>query len=133
VRLLVVEAVDALDLEERTTIEGPSELAINTHVPRLQEILNNLLAVARQRSNAGQLTVGLSTIGLAVSIEVSWRDARPERLALDDPETGIPHLRNLAASLGGRLETITDDGRLGLRVLLPQQRAQDRDDAAVPR
>lgn len=133
VRLLVIEAVDALELDDRTSIEGPSELAINTHVPRLQEILTNLLAVARQRSAAGQLTVAISTIGLAVAIEVSWRDARPERLALDDPETGIPHLRNLAASLGGRLETVTDDGRLGLRVLLPQQRAQDRDETAIPR
>lgn len=133
IRMLILDAVEELDLDEQVRLEGRDELAINTHVPRFQEILTNLLGIARQRANGGALAITTSTIGLAVAIEVAWRDPRPERLALEDPETGIPHLRALVASLGGRLESTTEAGRLGLRVLLPQQRAQDRDDEAAAR
>lgn len=131
VRMLVNEAVELLDIEERVQFEGRGDLAINTHVPRLQEILMHLFGFARQRSNEGQLRVATTTIGLAVSIEVSWRDPSPERVALDDPESGVPHLRVLVSSLGGRLEPLSEPGRLGLRVLLPQQRAQDREDESA--
>ena len=130
VRILVLEAVEQLDLEERVTVDGRTDLTINTHVPRLQEILANLFGVARQRSGTESIRVTTSTIGLAIAIEVSWRDPRPERIAVEDPETGIPYLRALVASLGGRLEPTTEDRTFGLRVLLPQQRAQDRDDVA---
>lgn len=128
VRLLILEAVEELDIDERVSVSGSEHLTINTYVPRLQEILSNLFGVARQRSGNERLHVSITTIGLAVGIEVAWADSRPERVAIDDPDTGIPYLRTLVASLGGRLETVTEDHTFGLRLLLPQQRAQDRDD-----
>ncbi|MFZ4515617.1 MAG: hypothetical protein ACOYN3_04830 [Acidimicrobiia bacterium] len=131
VRMLINEAAEILDLDDRVQFEGRSDLSVNTHVPRLQEILMNLFGFARQRAATGMLQVNTTTIGLAASIEVSWRDPSPERAGLEDPDSGVPHLRVLVASLGGRLEPVSEEGRLGLRVLLPQQRAQDRSDAEL--
>jgi hypothetical protein len=128
-RLVVRDFINDVVLAERISprpdIVAPPSLMLNTHTPRLREIVTELVGIAQRRAPYATLSLAGSAVGLAVAIDVRWKDPAPLRLATEDPESGVPHVRALVSSLGGRLESLTGEGKIGLRALLPQQRAQD--------